>query len=124
MTVEAVIFIGLGLLAFGLILKALSASNVSKKNSAALQPATGNGHALVTDEITKELERLPQRRDAAPTAELQVIGDIDAFQRAQLLVDKGQIIEAVKYLVDNAGFDMTKAVNAVDSMGKKVYPAD
>jgi hypothetical protein len=74
--------------------------------------------------ITKELERLPERRDAAPTAELQTIGDIDAIQRAHILVDKGQIIEAVKYLVDNAGYDMHRAVDAVDSMGKKVYPSD
>jgi hypothetical protein len=121
---EAIIFMGLGLLAVAFIFKMASANSVNKKNSSKLQVVNGNGNALDIDEITKELERLPQRRDAAPTAELQTIGDIDAFQRAQILVDKGQIIEAVKYLVDNAGFDMTKAVNAVDSMGKKVYPAD
>ncbi len=124
MTMEAIIFMGLGLLAVAFIFKMASANSVNKKNSSKLQVVNGNGNALDIDEITKELERLPQRRDAAPTAELQTIGDIDAFQRAQILVDKGQIIEAVKYLVDNAGFDMTKAVNAVDSMGKKVYPAD
>lgn len=135
MTVEALIFIVLGLIAIGFILKAASTSSPKQKSGLELKKSIGeksklsgplpdNGHALDSDIITKELEVVHARRDAAPTAELQAIGDIDAFQRAQILVDKGQIIEAVKYLCDNAGYDMKKAVDAVDSMGKKMYPAD
>lgn len=63
-------------------------------------------------------------RDAAPTAEMQVIGEGHAMQMAQILVSKGQVIEAVKILRENAGYDMEKAVATVDSMGKKVYTAD
>lgn len=96
----------------------------SGKSLHSLLSGNGNGHGLDVDVITKELEVVPGRRDAAPTAELQAIGDIDAVQRAQTLVDKGQIIEAIRYLCDNAGFEMKKAVDMVDSMGKKVYPSD
>lgn len=131
MTVEALIFIALGLLAVGFILKAAAASSTKRKSGIALQKNIGDKlkpsgplPESESDVITKQLESVPVRRDAAPTAELQAIGDIDAIQRAQILIDKGQIIEAVKYLCDNAGYDMKKAVDLVDSMGKKVYPAD
>ncbi len=129
MTVEALIFMTLGLLAVGLIIRAATSSSSRRKSDIVLNKhgsgnGNGNGHGLELDVITKELEVVPVRRDAAPTAELQAIGDIDAVQRAQTLVDKGQIIEAIRYLCDNAGFEMKKAVDMVDSMGKKVYPAD
>lgn len=134
MTVEALIFIVLGLLAAGFILKAASSSSTKRKSNISDRQGLvqgrgdgeghGQGHGIDLDVMTKELEVAPVRRDAAPTAELQAIGDIDAIQRAHTLVDKGQIIEAIKYLCDNAGYDMKKAVDAVDLMGKKVYPSD
>lgn len=129
MTVEALIFMVLGLLAVGFILKAVSSSSTKQKSNIVSKiDGDGDRQGLRPgpdlDAITKELEVLPVRRDAAPTAELQAIGDIDAIQRAHTLVDKGQIIEAIKYLCDNAGYDMKKAVDAVDLMGKKVYPSD
>lgn len=66
----------------------------------------------------------PHLRDSAPTAEMQAISDVDAMQRAQILVSKGQVIDAVKVLHENAGYDLKKAAETVDAMGKKVYPSD
>ncbi len=148
MTVEALIFMVLGLLAVGFILKAAAGGDTKRKSDKRVLEkevlaadagaengggndigngngnGNGNDHSFDPDVITKELETLHSRQDAAPTAELQAIGDVAAMRRAQILVDKGQIIEAVEYLRENAGYDMKTAVEAVDSLGRKVYPSD
>jgi hypothetical protein len=128
MTVEAMIFIALGLLAVGLILKkACRRSSTRKvdrggKTRSEVVPALSSANS--------QMQKAPgappdlMQRDAAPTAEMQAIGDSHAMAMAQILVSKGQVIEAVKVLHENAGYDMEKAVAAVDSMGKKVYTAD
>lgn len=118
MTVESLVFIALGLLAVGLILKMAAARTSSRK------PDATSALERLTDAARNPAGEAELLRDAAPTAEMQVIGEGHAKQMAQILVSKGQVIEAVKVLRENAGYDMEKAVATVDSMGKKVYTAD
>jgi len=127
MTVEALIFIVLGFVAVGFLIKALaSRSGQLKSDTASGKPVlstAGAGQPLKVNTVSAAREN-DHMRDAAPTAEMQAIGDSHAMAMAQILVSKGQVIEAVKVLHENAGYDMEKAVAAVDAMGKKVYTAD
>ena len=82
----------------------------------------GNGNELEVSSVGKETT--PDDRDSAPTAELQTIDNIEAIQRVQILISKGQTIEAVQYLCDNAGYDKKRALALVETMGKKVYSSD
>jgi hypothetical protein len=126
MTVESLVFLALGLVAVGLILKMAAAKTSSRK------PDKGSNKPTAYEQLTaaaKSSATTPPSdpaglRDAAPTAEMQVLGDSHAVAMAQILVSKGQVIEAVKVLHENAGYDMEKAVATVDSMGKKVYASD
>ncbi len=194
MTVESVIFIALGLLAFGLILKAAAASGSKHKSDKKSQknlpgqdrqpilklagplpdgfetdlqkfldskqlieaikyvrtatnldlrdakqlvdwvnggkdlhdllPGNGNGRGQKASIVKAPIDSSQAYTDAGPTAELQAISDNDAMQRAQILVSKGQVIEAVKVLHEDAGYDLKKATDTVDSLGKRVYPSD
>ena len=141
MTVEAVVFIALGLLCVGVMVK-IAAGSSSKRNSDTNSPQTGekkevapakgngngngngNGQGKELEVGTVGKEKTPDDKDTAPTAELQTIDNIEAIQRVQILISKGQTIEAVQYLCDNAGYDKKRALALVESMGKKVYSSD
>ncbi|HNB22364.1 MAG TPA: hypothetical protein PKZ32_08100 [Candidatus Melainabacteria bacterium] len=83
---------------------------------------TGHGNALEVSTVGKG--NTPDDRESPPTAELQTIDNIEAIQRVQILISKGQTIEAVQYLCDNAGYDKSRALALVETMGKKVYSSD
>lgn len=138
MTVESLVFIGLGLLVIVLFVKIAIDENTRRKqlvpsaekgvtNNAS---STGNSNGreiesiqnLEVDIVGKEKQRTA--KECAPTAELQTIDNIEAIQRVQILISKGQTIEAVQYLCDNAGYNKERALALVDSMGKKVYSSD
>lgn len=138
MTVESLVFIGLGLLVTVLLVKIAIAENTRIKQ---LVPSAGKG---VTNSANstgnsngREIEHIQNlevhivgkekhraAKECAPTAELQTIDNIEAIQRVQILISKGQTIEAVQYLCDNAGYKKDRALALVDSMGKKVYSSD
>lgn len=138
MTVESLVFIGLGLLVIVLLVKIAIDENTRRKQ---LAPSAGKGvtnsakstgnskgreiehiQNLEVHIVGKEKHRAA--KECAPTAELQTIDNIEAIQRVQILISKGQTIEAVQYLCDNAGYNKERALALVDSMGKKVYSSD
>lgn len=84
----------------------------------------GNGHGMELEVKTVGKGNDPDYRESPPTAELQTIDNIEAIQRVQILISKGQTIEAVQYLCDNAGYDKQRALALVETMGKKVYSSD
>lgn len=88
-----------------------------------IEPIQGVGHASSKGENTHDFS-IPHEPDMGSTAEFTALSDTDAIQMAQILVNKGLVIEAVKVLRENAGYDMKKATDVVNSMGKKVHPAD
>ncbi len=84
----------------------------------------GNGQGKELEVRTVAKGNDPDYRESPPTAELQTIDNIEAIQRVQILISKGQTIEAVQYLCDNAGYDKQRALTLVETMGKKVYSSD
>jgi hypothetical protein len=145
MTVESLVFIGLGILVVVLSVKVAIAENAKRNHAVAtgqdlqdFSPTNSNridssngiendkesGHIKDLEVSTVGKEKTPAGKECAPTAELQTIDNIEAIQRVQILISKGQTIEAVQYLCDNAGYDKQRALALVDSMGKKVYSSD
>lgn len=138
MTVESLVFIGLGLLVAVFLVKiAIDENNKGKHpapseeegvTSSANSAGSNNGSEIEHIQnlgvhiVGKEKHR--SAKECAPTAELQTIDNIEAIQRVQILISKGQTIEAVQYLCDNAGYNKERALALVDSMGKKVYSSD